>query len=139
MRRFYFELGIQQETNFYRYLGPCKKVGKERKPRIRVPSGLGTACETMVRSKVNSLRKTIESKRQDILELNSVKECLNEFQEKYVLVPADKAANNIIVICKHHYLEAICKELGLWPSTTGRETFLEPWTQKKSAETTFPT
>ena len=48
-----------------------------------MPSGLGTACETN-RSKVNSLRKAVESKRQRILELNSVKECLNELQEKYV-------------------------------------------------------
>ena len=67
----------------------------------------------MVRSKVNSLRKTVESKRHGILELNLVKECLKEFQEKYVFVPADKAANNIIVVCKRHYLEVICKELGL--------------------------
>ena len=48
----------------------------------------------MVRSKVNSPRKkTVESKRHGNLELNSVKECLKELQEKYVFVPADKAAN----------------------------------------------
>ena len=45
----------------------------------------------MVRSKVNSLRKKVESKRQGILELNSVKECLKKLQEKYVFVPADEA------------------------------------------------
>ena len=32
----------------------------------------------MVRPKVNSLRKTVESQRQGILELNSVNECLKE-------------------------------------------------------------
>ena len=50
----------------------------------------------IVRSKVNSLRKTVESERQGILELNNVKECLKELQGKYVFVPADKAANHII-------------------------------------------
>ena len=90
----------------------------------------------MVRSKVNSLRKTVEFKRQGILELNSVKECSKELQEKYVFVPADKAANNIIVVCTRYYLEVICKELGLCPGTTSGDTFLKLWTLKKSAETT---
>ena len=74
----------------------------------------------MVRSRVNSLRKTVESKRQGILELNSVKECLKELLEKYVFVPA----NNIIVVCKRYYLEVICKELSLWPGTTSSDTYI---------------
>ena len=46
----------------------------------------------MVTSKVNSLRETVESQRHGILDLNSVKECLKELQEKYPFVPADKDA-----------------------------------------------
>ena len=91
-----------------------------------------------VRSKVNSFRKTVESKRQGILELNSVKECSKELQEKYVFVPADKAANNIIVVCKRYYLEVIHKELGMWPGAVSSVTYT-PETLQKSAETTFPT
>ena len=78
----------------------------------------------MVRSKVNSLRKTVEFKRHGILELNSVKECLKELQEKYMFVPADKAANNIIVVCKRYCLEVICKEPGLWPGTISSDTYI---------------
>ena len=55
----------------------------------------------MVKSNVDSLRKTVESKRNGILKLNLVKECLKELQKKHVFVPADKAADNIIVVCKH--------------------------------------
>ena len=29
---------------------------------------------------------------------------LEEFHSKYVLVPADKAAQNVIVVCKKYYL-----------------------------------
>ena len=29
----------------------------------------------------------------------------------YVLIPVDKAANNIIVVCKKYYLEVVLKEL----------------------------
>ena len=51
-------------------------------------------------------------------------ECLKELQEKYVFVPADKAANNIIVVFKHYYLEVICKELDLWPGITSSDTYI---------------
>ena len=79
----------------------------------------------MVRFKVNSLRKTVESKRHGILRLNSVKEGFEEeLQDKYVFVSADKAPNDIIVVCKRYYLEVICKELGLWPVTTSCNTYI---------------
>ena len=41
-----------------------------------------------------------------------------------MFVPADKAANNIIVVCKHYYLEVICKQLGLWPGITSNDTYI---------------
>ena len=36
---------------------------------------------------------------------------LNKLHENYVLVPADNAANNIIVVCKKYYLDVVLKEL----------------------------
>ena len=36
---------------------------------------------------------------------------LNKLHENYVLVPADKAANNVIVVCKRYYLDVVLKEL----------------------------
>ena len=44
---------------------------------------------------------------------------------KYVFVPADKAPNNIIIICKRYYIETLIKELGLDNSstTTGNSTY----------------
>ena len=65
-------------------------------------------CQKIIYSEEES-----QSKRQGILELNSVKECLQELQEKYVFVPADKAANIIIVVCKRYCLKVIYEKLGL--------------------------
>ena len=31
----------------------------------------------------------------------------------YVVAPADKAANNFIIICKKYYLQTMCKEMGV--------------------------
>ena len=49
---------------------------------------------------------------------------LKELQKKYVFVPADKAANSIILVCNRYYLEVICKELGLWQVTTSSGTYI---------------
>ena len=38
-------------------------------------------------------------------------EYLHDFQSKYVLVPADKAANNVVVVCRKYYLEVVLREL----------------------------
>ena len=36
-----------------------------------------------------------------------LKQGIQEFHRKYVLVPADKAANNVVVVCRLHYINAL--------------------------------
>ena len=51
-------------------------------------------------------------------------------------MPADKAVDNIIVVCKRYYMVVVCKELGLWPGTKSSETFIpEVMVPKKSMAT----
>jgi len=38
---------------------------------------------------------------------------LKELQNKYVIVPADKANNNYVFVCKFWYLKVMCAELGV--------------------------
>jgi hypothetical protein len=38
---------------------------------------------------------------------------LNRLHEEYVLVPADKACNNIVFVCMAHYHQCIINELGI--------------------------
>ena len=42
-----------------------------------------------------------------------IKAYLTELQSKYVLVPADKAGNNIIFVCKYYYVHTLMEELGI--------------------------
>ena len=42
------------------------------------------------------------------------KEALDKLHENYVLIPADKACNHVIVVCKHYYKQeqtviVVCK------------------------------
>ena len=40
-----------------------------------------------------------------------LKQGIQEFHSKYVLVPADKAANNAVVVCRPHYVNTFKQEL----------------------------
>ena len=60
-----------------------------------------------------------------MLQNADVKACLPDLHSKYVFVPADKAPNNIIMVCKRYYIETLIKELGLanCSTTTGNSTY----------------
>ena len=47
---------------------------------------------------------------------------LAEIQEKFVVVPADKASNNIVFVCKTHYINCLIKEFGM-STMTGNPTY----------------
>ena len=56
-------------------------------------------------NKIISLKhRIIVHKTSSVLKQDAVIEYLNELHKKYVLVPIDKAANNIAVICKKYYV-----------------------------------
>ena len=40
-----------------------------------------------------------------------LKQGIQEFHRKYVLVPADKTANSIVVFCRLHYIDTLKQEL----------------------------
>ena len=69
----------------------------------------------LVDNKIELLENRIE-----IVEHNSLfenftsKKCLEELQHHYIMVPIDKASNNIAFICKRYYAITILKELGFY-------------------------
>ena len=48
-----------------------------------------------------------------VLDQPDVKDTLHKLNANYVLVPADKAANNVIIVCKKYYIDTLVKELGI--------------------------
>ena len=55
-----------------------------------------------------------------------LKQGIQEFHRKYVLVPADKAANNVVVVCRLHYINTLKQEL------KGTKAYEETSTDEKS-------
>ena len=49
--------------------------------------------------------------------------CLSSLHDKYVIVPADKASNNIVFVCKSYYYECLIKELGINSNTSSNTTY----------------
>jgi hypothetical protein len=47
---------------------------------------------------------------------------LRRLHDNFVLVPADKASNNIVFVCKKYYYECLLNELG-FTSTSGNPTY----------------
>ena len=67
----------------------------------------------LVVERISSLKEKIRSPKQKILSDPNVKDTLRRLQDDFVLVPADKAANNVIVVCKKYYIKTLIKELGI--------------------------
>ena len=86
-----------------------------------------------VDSKINFLKHKIKLGRSaNIIKQQDVAEYLKMLHNKYVLVPIDKAANNIAIICKKYYVEVLLKEIGILAPEHGNETYVK--SQRSSAE-----
>ena len=62
---------------------------------------------------ISKLKQNSKQPTGKVLQNADVKACLPDLHRKYVFIPADKAPNNIIIICKKYYIETLIKELGL--------------------------
>ena len=65
-------------------------------------------------------RHVIPKTTKPVLKNDSSLSCLEDLQKQFVLVPIDKAANNIAFICKSFYIKRILDEVGVsdLPSST---------------------
>ena len=68
-------------------------------------------------------RKMKYRKVNPVLQQTEVIEYLRDLHSKFVLVPIDKAANNVSIICKRFYVEVILKEIGILGE--GNSTYLK--------------
>ena len=72
-----------------------------------------------VNDKINKLKNKVKPvKHNSVFKCKDAQYNLKNLQEKFVLVPVDKASNNIAFICKRFYATVIVKELGLINNST---------------------
>ena len=74
-----------------------------------------------IEERISKLKQNFKQPTGNVLQNVDVKACLSDLHNKYVFVPADKAPNIIIIICKRYYIETMIKELGLDNCSTPTE------------------
>ena len=65
----------------------------------------------IISNKINSFKQTKVKKFMQVLKDKHVVSYFKDLQSKYVIVPADKAGNNIIFVCKYFYIKTLLDEL----------------------------
>ena len=67
----------------------------------------------LVGERISNLKGHFKSPRCKVPSQPDDKDTLHKLHTNYVLVPTDKAANNVVVVCKKYYIETLVKELGI--------------------------
>ena len=63
------------------------------------------SIRTLVKRRLYVLSKSMSTKSHTIFKDPKVAECLSSLHRDFVVVPADKAANNVVFVCKAFYYE----------------------------------
>ena len=74
-----------------------------------------------IEERTSKLKQNFKQPTGKVLQNADVKPYLSDLHSKYVFIPADKAPDNIIIICKRYYIETLIKELGLDNCSTSKE------------------
>ena len=120
----------------------CSSAVAEYKHKWSLKEGIDTRAlnewENMVNECINrrirSLKgKHINRRKHHVLKSRKHLNYLQELHSKYVLVPADKAVNNVIVVCKKYYLEVVLREI----TTTDTYEYVEEYTSVVTEHMSF--
>ena len=71
------------------------------------------SIRSLVKRRIHILSKSCNTKHRSLFTDPKVANCLSDLHRKFVVVPADKAANNVVFICKKFYVECLLDELNI--------------------------
>ena len=71
------------------------------------------AVRSLIQIRIKKLNGSINAHATSIFKDRNVAKHLSYLHDKYVVVPADKAPNNIVFVCKTHYINCLINELGI--------------------------
>ena len=82
-------------------------------------------CDLLVADCISHLKGHLKSPKYKVVDQPDVKNTLHKLHANYVLVPADKAANNVILVCKKYYIDTLVKELGINNVNINNPTYIQ--------------
>jgi hypothetical protein len=78
---------------------------------------------SLVQGRIHKLKNCVNSRPKSVFNDQEAVKCHSSLHDKYVIVPADKASNNIVFVCKSYYFECLIKELGINNNTSSNTTY----------------
>ena len=91
----------------------AKNWSEKEQAELKYPSEWKDQLKELVAHRILDLKGHVKSSKCKALYQLDVKDTLHKLHANYVLVPADKAANNVIVACKKYKIDTQVKELGI--------------------------
>ena len=103
-----------KETMFLESIDLYAKNWSQREQvELKYLSEWENQLKELVADRISNLKGHFKSPKCKVLDQPDVKDTLHKLHANYVLVPADKAANNVIIVCKKYYIDTLVKELGI--------------------------
>ena len=86
---------------------------KREQVELKYLSEWKNQLKELVADCISNSKEHFKSPKCKILDQPDVKDTLYKLHANYVFVPADKAANNVIIVCKIYYIDTLITELGI--------------------------
>ena len=91
----------------------AKNWSKREQVDLKYLSEWKDHLKELVTDRISNLKGHFKSPKCKVLDQPDVKDTLHKLHANYVLVPADKAASNVVIVCKKYYIDTLVKELGI--------------------------
>ena len=95
----------------------------DQDPELESLSDWVRTIRSLVQGRIHKLKNCVNSRPKSVFKDQEAVKCLSSLHDKYVIVPADKASNNIVFVCISYYFECLIKELGINSNTSSNTTY----------------
>jgi hypothetical protein len=97
----------------------------DQDPELESVSEWVRTIRSLVQGRIHKLKNCVNSRPKSVFKNQEAVKYLTSLHDKYVIVPADKASNNIVFVCKSYNFECLIKELGINSNTSNNTTYLK--------------
>jgi hypothetical protein len=100
----------------------ARQWAKREKEDLDTLSEWVKSVRSFIQIRIKKLIGSMSTRSKSIFKDPNVAKHLYLLHDKYVIVSADKAPNNIVFVCKSHYIDCLIKELGI-DNSVGNPTY----------------
>ena len=97
--------GLQKQCFWNPLISMQKNWSKREHVELKYFSEWKNQLKELVADRTSNLKGHFESPKCKVLNQRDVLDILHRLHVNYVLVPADKADNNVILVCKKYYID----------------------------------